>query len=279
MNFGGWDAVFNLCILLLWAGVWTLGSAEAVFNAYLKAFRDGLVSALAVVRPAFYFNVPYPLIACVCIVLLMLARSLLVPREPQWTIPVGFLSLSLQHVDTWSEALVFGALSSCIFLFKFWALAVLYLGFGHDASASAARVALRRLAMPLSRLRPEVRPIALLAMGTGLILLLGRIAGGETPTLPRAILSALAAWVGTLDALRLTLFVLIVGSWVAMASGSNHIAWMCNDWLELLLGPARRFPVRVGMLDLTPLLFFFGLALLQFVLVRLLVFAWQGLPA
>jgi uncharacterized protein YggT (Ycf19 family) len=33
------------------------------------------------------------------------------------------------------------------------------------------------------------------------------------------------------------------------------------------------------MLDLTPLLFFFGLALLQFVLVRLLVFAWQGLPA
>jgi uncharacterized protein YggT (Ycf19 family) len=280
MDFGGWDAVFNLCILLLWAGAWVVNSREADFNPYLKAFRDGIVSALAVVRPAF-FNAPYPVIAAIGIILLMLARSLLVPREPNWAIPMGLMSLRLQHADTWAESLLFGALSSCVYLFKFWAVAVLYLGFGRADAAGSARLALRRFAFPLSWVRSELRPAVLLAMGTGLILLLGRMAGGhgEAMALPKAFLSALAAWVGALDILRLTLFVLIVGSWVAMASGSTNIAWMCNEWLELLLGPIRRFPVRVGMLDLTPLLFFFGLALLQFVLMRVLIFAWQGLPA
>jgi len=280
MDFGGWDSVFNLCILLLWIGVWTINCREAHFNAYLKAFRDGIVSALAVVRPAF-FNAPYPLIAAMGIALLLFSRSLLVPREPSWAISFGFMSLRIHHVGSWVESLTYGALSSGVYLFKFWAVAVLYLGLSQRDSPGAARLALRRMTLPLSWLRPEWRPLAILAMGTGLVLLLGRATGaqGETLAIPRALLSTLAAWVATLDMLRLTLFVLIVGSWVAMATGSTNIIELCHDWLELLLGPLRRFPLRVGLFDLTPLLFFFGLALLQYLLRFVLILAWRGLPS
>jgi uncharacterized protein YggT (Ycf19 family) len=70
----------------------------------------------------------------------------------------------------------------------------------------------------------------------------------------------------------------IAGHWIGMATNASNLGWMCAEWLDHLLGPLRRYPIRIGMFDLTPLVFFFGLGLLQSALFRVLEGAASLLP-
>ena len=37
----------------------------------------------------------------------------------------------------------------------------------------------------------------------------------------------------------------------------------CRTWIDFLMGPLRRYPLRIGMLDLTPIIMIFALDFLH----------------
>ncbi len=55
---------------------------------------------------------------------------------------------------------------------------------------------------------------------------------------------------------------LIIGSWVAMFTGAHGLMMFCRNWTDTLMGPLRRYPLRIGPLDLTPIVMIF---LLEFI--------------
>jgi uncharacterized protein YggT (Ycf19 family) len=138
----------------------------------------------------------------------------------------------------------------------------------------------------------------LLAFGMGLVVLLDR-AGAPLPKVPvppllaealwsasgraaaaylaKLALVSLCAWVDVLAFVQQALIALAVGSLAAALIGAPGISEFCREWLDLLLGPLRRHPLRIGMLDLSALVLILLLPVVQQFLRGLLFGAYLSL--
>jgi len=76
----------------------------------------------------------------------------------------------------------------------------------------------------------------------------------------RGVLLLLALW--TFGLLRLALLVRVLSSWLPVSPTSRWIRWsfVLTEWM---LGPLRRVIPTLGPVDITPILAYFGLVLLQ----------------
>jgi uncharacterized protein YggT (Ycf19 family) len=90
-------------------------------------------------------------------------------------------------------------------------------------------------------------------------------------------LSALAAWTDVLHIIRSLMIVLIIGSWVSMFTQSHALMMFCRDWIDFIIGPLRRYPLRLGPIDLTPIVMIFALELLHKVLMSILLASYNKL--
>ncbi len=81
----------------------------------------------------------------------------------------------------------------------------------------------------------------------------------------RGLYALLVTW--TFGLLQLALFVRVISSWFQLSPYSRWIRWsfVLTEWF---LAPLRRVIPSFGMIDLTPLVAYFGLQLLEAVLVR-----------
>ena len=81
----------------------------------------------------------------------------------------------------------------------------------------------------------------------------------------RGLYVLLVTW--TFGLLQLALFVRVISSWFQMSPYSPWIRWsfVLTEWF---LAPLRRVIPSFGMIDLTPLVAYFGLQLLEAVLIR-----------
>jgi YggT family protein len=114
--------------------------------------------------------------------------------------------------------------------------------------------------------------LAVLILGAGLISLVGFIRselamahyaiGSGTP----AIVRLLVGW--TFTALQLAVFVRVLMTWIG-GSGSA-LGRLCYRMTEWMLAPLRRVIPAVGRVDITPIVAWFGLALLQGFVLRVL---------
>jgi len=52
---------------------------------------------------------------------------------------------------------------------------------------------------------------------------------------------------------------------------------LCRDWINLLLGPLRRYPVKIGMFDLSPIIFFFAIGIAHTLLMSVIFAAYNTL--
>jgi YggT family protein len=75
----------------------------------------------------------------------------------------------------------------------------------------------------------------------------------------------LVTW--TFGLLQLALFARVISSWFQMSPYSPWIRWsfVLTEWF---LAPLRRVIPSFGMIDLTPIVAYFGLQLLEAVLIR-----------
>jgi YggT family protein len=96
---------------------------------------------------------------------------------------------------------------------------------------------------------------------------LGQMAGASFAVAqgPRGIAVLLVTW--TFQVLRLALMVRVLGSWFGQGRWSRWTRWAygLTDWF---MAPLARVVPPLGMLDLTPLVAYFGLGLLQGLVVR-----------
>lgn len=83
---------------------------------------------------------------------------------------------------------------------------------------------------------------------------------------PRGIMQMLVAW--TFQILRLALLVRVISSWVRVSPYSKWVRW-AFVLTEPIIGPLRRVIPPLGMVDISPIVAYFLLGLLQRVLVDL----------
>ena len=84
---------------------------------------------------------------------------------------------------------------------------------------------------------------------------------------PRGILRLVVSWAFAI--VQLAIFARVILSWIPMKPGSWIVRW---TWKlsEPVLGPLRKVIPTIGMMDITPLVAYFGLSLIQPIVMRLL---------
>jgi uncharacterized protein YggT (Ycf19 family) len=291
MQYGTWDTLFNILVLLFWFGLWIHEDDRRLyFNPYLTPLARASGGAIQFLRPVF-FGLSARAIAAAAIGFLLVLRGLAAPAQPAaWIVRFGF-EIRQPAGSAIPASLLFSVLSFAIFLFKLWGLSLLFAPTPRSLAGHSAQT-VHELARPFTRLRPEFRPVALL--GFGIVIAAALNAAGApsdspfsalTGTLGRSpawalryAISTLAAWVDLLLLVRSTLLVLIIGSWIGTFTGAVGIAAFCRDWTDLLLGPLRRYPIRFGLFDLTPLVVLLAIQYLVYpILMGILLVAYGAL--
>ena len=51
----------------------------------------------------------------------------------------------------------------------------------------------------------------------------------------------------------------------------------CREWLNMLMGPLRRYPLRIGMIDLTPIVMIIAIQIVHQVCSYILLKSYLGL--
>jgi len=294
MQFTTWDTLFNIIILFFWHRVWSTNVRAAALNPYLASLQRFSNTILRFLKPAFFF-MSEKMIAVMAVVFLLMLRAFAAPREAfdptryydGWRIYMCF-EVHLPGADSTNELLLFSVLSFILFLFKLWGLSLIYVRRDTYAHIENTTDAFYHLSRPFSSIRYEWRPGILFVIGILLALLLhfmgptlflhsqdkqgllhnqGTI---DTILVLRCAVTALGTWVGALSVLIQLVIVFIIGSWVGMFTGHQGVMIFCREWMDLLMGPLRRYPMRIGVIDLSPFVFILGIHVTQFFLLRIL---------
>ena len=297
MEFSTLDTLFNLALFVFWFRIWTPGNEGFLLNPYLAPLGGLADSALNFVTPVFG-RVPRRWAAAAVLVALLVLRGLALPVERMaWVLGLGF-QIREAAGGGLAAPLAFSGLSFALFLFKLWTLSLLYVPPRGGPAASLAHSALYYAARPFTDVWGALRPLVWLAfgMGAGWLLLahgrepaalplpLLRVRMAPVSSDPPALLPlklALGALSGGVEAVGVAaqlMVWLILASWVFQLLGLGGAVVHCREWLSLLLGPMRRWSVRLGPLELAPALALLVLLLAQVLLQGLLLETYLRLP-
>ncbi len=282
MQFNSWDTLFNILLLIFWFRIWATEDRASLFNPYIASLHRLSDAIVKFLKPVFFILSPR-MIAAVSLVFLVALRAFAAPREDMgWHIVLGFANVIRQPVTQSVNAyLLFSVLSFAMFLFKLWGLSLIFVRSDASSRSDNTTAALYQLARPFSDLRYEWRPGVLFIFGCVLIAaldLLGGVKGDSTASHAlQCTILALACWVSILSVVIQIVFLLIIGSWVSLFTNAQNIMLFCRDWMDFFLGPMRRYPLRIGMLDLTPLAFMFLLFIVEGLLMGILFNSYNRL--
>jgi uncharacterized protein YggT (Ycf19 family) len=272
------DTLFNIFLLIFWIRIWGTEDRSYYFNPYLARLRQGTNQVFRFLEPVF-FQASTKVVASVSLVLLLVFRAFLLTGD-RWSLGMGRFYASVQDPGM-PALLAFSFLSFAVFIVKLWAIAVIYLSFSSDNGQ--ARTAIRVLTHPFSALKVEHRPVVLVLAASAVVFLLNIVADNFTAAfiggggmriadlctgqpigcLLRLILVGISGILEIIGIIRTVVLVLIIGSLVSTFAGSAHIAYVSREWIDLFLGIFRRYPLRIGMFDLTPIVFFFVLGIAE----------------
>lgn len=295
MRLGIWDIFFNLALFVLWFHIWKKPVRTAFFNPYVGAIDRAGNGCVDFIRSALR-GLPGKSIALLTLVFAIVFRAVVFRNLSgsnlgAWDLTFGIrrpdmLRTTLFHVfrpHSFGAFLSYSVVSFGVFLFYIWGLSLIYAHSKRGTAMGHPEEALYEFSKPLTFFKPEIRPFVLLAFGMGLTAWL--VGAGHHVSLGtldvaflKLILSAMLAWVNGLMIMLSLVMALIIGSWIAMFSSSFGLAGFCRDWLDLFLGPMRRFPVRIGMLDLSPIVFFLVVHFVAGTLDSILQWIYTTLP-
>lgn len=290
MDYGTWDTLFNIVFIIFWFRIWMSEDLGLFFNPYLAPLAHLSDSTLNFLRPVF-FRTPPRMIAAVALSFLLVFRGMIfhgmaVAKEASWVLRLGFERQS--DASGIVLSLVFSILSFAVFLFKLWGLSLIYVRTRPGSSRDHATDTLYHLSRPFSDLRPDLRPFGLLCYGISLAFLLN-LAGETTPAtttwqqtpllvvILKYCLSAIAGWVQVLPVVRSLMILLIIGSLASIFTASRALMFFCREWIDLFLGPLRRYPIRIGMFDLTPIVLFIVIGYVYRILIVILLRSYAAL--
>ena len=273
----------DILLLLFWVRLWSAPRGDFHFNPFLSAptrLTDRVLSFLQPVLP-----LPERLLALLVLVFLLGFRAVAVDRlagGPPWSVTIGLFFTFMPHAVGLHGALAFSLLDFLLFVARLWSLYLLVQLLTpvprHDRASQAFAVAAR----PFSEIPGWLRLFALAAAQvaimyalTGAGVLVRHVPEGmpAPPALPGPgapwLISVLYhGWLAALsaaDALlaaRACLVAFILGSLASLLLQSAALNAICNEGIAVLLGRfGRRAPV--GMFDFSPVLYYFGVSILH----------------
>ena len=228
---------------------------------------------------------PARIVAAIALLFLLAFRGLLAGPDTTWTIRMGFV-LGRPDSSSLLSCVAFSFLSFALFLFQLWGVAIIFTTGTSGPSSRHTSNTLYYLARPFTYVRHELRPVVLLVIGIALVLVVDATGGSHAlpslnappaAALVKSAVCAIAGWTDVLMILRSAVFLMIIASWIATFSGSGGIAFFCREWMDLLLGPLRRYPLRVGPLDLSPWIFMLVISYAYRLLINLLSSSYNGI--
>ncbi len=260
MEFRLWDTLFNLLIAGFWYQAWRRPDLNDHFNPFLAAINRPTLVIIDFLNSAFA-ALSRRSVAGALIGVLFVFRALVSPREAgQWMLRFGFES-GLPDELRFASHVVFSLLSFGIFLFQLWGISLIFVRSKEAIHSEHTVSALYFFSRPFTDLPLKVRPVALYCFGVflGVCLNVASISQAPDPGALTLVLkccvTSLAAWVDLLMLLINLMVILIIGSWITMIAGSPEMTYFCRSWMDLILGPFRRFPLTLGPLDLTPIVY------------------------
>jgi uncharacterized protein YggT (Ycf19 family) len=264
MNFSLLDALINLVMVAFWYQIWRKNDSSDSYNPYIYGISRPAQQGIQFLRHAL------PVLSPRLISLLLLAFCIgfraLASQRSEWDLVFGFEKVE-PNASLMSN-LRMSIVSFAMFLFNIWGLSLMYVRADRDVYSDHTKSALFLLSTPFVRLPAKWRPPALLLYGILIACLLINWSTHSGPPLAgrvviaHAIISSLMAWFDLLLVLVNLMVILIIGSWITMIAGTNEMGYFCKSWIDLIVGPLRRFPMIVGPLDLTPIVFMFGVSFL-----------------
>jgi uncharacterized protein YggT (Ycf19 family) len=276
------DVLFNLLCFLFWLRLWEDRYPVAAPNVYLAPMDRLGRAMLDYAQPAFG-RLSRPAAALVAGAFVLAIRALAIGPATTWRLRFGIVPPAAPQALV--EGFLFSLLSFAVFLFNLWGVALLFAGsHGRTRSGGYAPDALYRLTRPLSMAPAHLRPLGLLALGAAIAALTPRM-GGTPPnaallrSLAGWLIESAAAWADLLPVIQTILVALVIGSWAAVALNIPLLGYACREWLDLLLGPLRRLPLRAGGFDLTPVAAAILIAILHPVLMDLLLRLYRSAAA
>ena len=286
MQFGMWDTLLNGLLFLFWFKLWNRPVDRALrTNPYLWQLQHTSDRFVQFLSPVF-FGAPVPVIGVVALVFLIVFRATAVPAGANWILHIGFVG-GAADPSSFRNCLSFSSLSFAAFLFYLWGISLIYVRDAHSSSFRHTTETVFAMARPFTSMPPAIRPFVLLVFG--MLLAAGLKATGEGfgPVLSetgrliavaRYAIASITGWVNVLLVLTQCVVLLILGSWVSTLGSSPSLLFLCHDWMDMLLGRMRRFPVRIGILDLTPVVFLFLLTAVYVALIKVLSQGYNALP-
>ena len=294
MNFDALDLLVNVVAMLFWFRLWMPEVRDIYFNPHLSSVWRLTESLVTFLKPVL-IGLSSRIASLIAIIFLLVFKGVvifgLVKRSDgaSWGVEFGFQKYQMYAGNQGlMPFLAFSFISFGIFLFLLWSIALLYAGGKRANMFNHAAETVFNVARPLTLAIPELRPVVLVLYGMVIALLLNAdISAGTSalvtehfgPTgLYKLLLISLREWVMALSIIQVAMIVLIIASWAAMFSTSPALAFFCRDWIDLLVGPLRRIPLRLGPLDLTPLLAYFLIVFVQGFLILIIDRSYSQLP-
>lgn len=278
------DLLFNGVVMLFWIRLWNprwtilranpyLAGADSMTQPALDLFRERGRSSSVGVAASLWLG-------------LILFRGLALPWAgadrilQAWVLQLGFTAVSPVGIpfSLVPTCIIFSFLSFAVFLFKVWGFSMLIMmGRCGDQTSCPVTEFLHAAAQPFSMFLPLRRLGILLGYG----ILVGMVMKLVQPSISHDLsvsastlilnlaqtgVGAAAGIVNLLMTLQSLLLILIIGSWVAMFGGGGTLVMRCQEWLNVILKPFRRFPLHLGPLDLTPILAFIAYGVVNWIL-------------
>jgi len=280
----------NLFFLLLWIRLWRLAEHEFHFNPLLSAptrLTDRIVEFL---RPVLVGLSPRAITAVTLLFLLAFRGILLGSLGRDWIIAIGSSYARALPVGDWTGCILFSLTEFIVFLIRLWGLAFLVALMTPVPRNDRLTQAFRCFTLPFSLLpRLSMAPVFLL-LNALLVLHLQHTGRPFAGTLPNG-LPALAVtldWQAPLQALlglswltglaAADLFLAAYGAMMgvvfaslfALVTQNRGLQALANETVRFLLGGFSRRPLMIGMIDLTPLAYFFMMNMIHVVCTNLL---------
>ena len=287
MQVDTWDKLLNIAFMIFWFGIWTDHSREIQYNPFLAPITRWLQTSIKFVRDIFSSLSDRAI--CIFILLLLLAFRAVAFSfgNTSWSLTFGIVQIGSPPAGHFFHAFLFSLCSLGILLFQIWSISLFFVRDRRQTAFDNSRGALYWLARPFCDARLELRPAILVGAGMllaiamqiasnpGLNIITG--SGGIVPLVARAFIIALGGVASVFAILRGALIVLIIGSWIAMFTGSHGLMMFCHNWTGTLMGPLRRYPLRIGPLDLTPIVMIFLLEFIHKLLMGILRNSYSNL--
>lgn len=274
---------FNVILVLFWARLWTPRNGAFYFNPFLARATLLTDRVYAFFTPA--LRLSEPAMTLLILMVIWTFKALVVGRlGGEWQVLIGsaFIFSAPVIADAWWPHFLFSGLHFFLFIVRLWAVYYMVMLITPVFRSSRALEVFAFLARPFSVLPRWSQPIVLIMAHFSIVSMIARagelktlsilslqiqeIAVGKSPflvgtELSQALHLAALAVLSVLDGMSFltsSLVFVIVCQLVSAILGLRVLSVICQETCDMLLGRFSKGKRLVaGVLDFTPLIFFF----------------------